>query len=251
MVWIKRLLVAVFAVATLAPQVANAAPGPAPIDTWSSRLDTIQEWLAQDSALASEFFDPGVRYRTPEMKSWVGNSVLIHSLEGFARRAPRLADGTVVMYNPEAEPVTPRWEKRHPRWAMRKFVRVAHENGLFAVLAPAKTLAAPDPRCSTFLECGYLRIPSDAFHLQAQKLECDLPVFTDFVSRAKALSVSPLIVQLTVGWDVPCVTAEVVRDAWRAALPWADGYALWGGATAALNAKGLEAMRLISQEVSV
>jgi hypothetical protein len=216
-----------------------------PVGTWSSRADTVQQWMAQDPAVASAFFDPGVRYRTAGMP-WIGNAVSIHTIDRFSIRAANLAPGKVVMYNPEAEPVTPRFEKRHPRWAMREFVRIAHANGLVAVLAPSKSLAGPDPRCIQFLDCGYLQIRADAFHLQAQKLECDLPVFTDFVRRAKAQAASPLVVQLTVGWDHPCVTPEAVRDAWRAALPYADGFSLWGSGVPALNAKGVEAMRLIA-----
>jgi hypothetical protein len=187
-----------------------------------------------------------MRYRSPELPPNMGNAALLNSIEGFARIARNLGRGAVVMYNPEAEPVTPLFEQRHPRWMMRRFVRIAHRHGLFAVLAPARSLAKPDPRCDDFLACDYLQIPADAFHLQAQKLECDLAAFRSFVAGAKARAASPMIVQLTVGWDDPCVTPEAVRDAWAAAVPYADGFALWGSEDAARNAKGLEALRLIA-----
>lgn len=228
--------------------------GPAaatPVGTWSSLSHTVEQWSDQDLAVTSMFFGPGVRYRMarkPRPGSELGNALSIHTLWGFATRAPRLRDGLVVMYNPEAESVTPRYEQTHPRWAMNKFVRIARANGLVAVLAPSRTLVGRDPECTVFLDCGYLRLQADAFHLQAQRLECDLPRFTDFVRGAKEQARAPLIVQLTVGWQVPCVTPEAVRDAWRAALPYADGFALWGSPDAALNAKGLEAMRLIAAE---
>lgn len=226
------------------------AASPSPIGTWSSQTDTVNRWADEDPDMTSAFFGPGVRYRIPGMKSWLGNAVMIWSLEGFATRAGRMTPGTVVAYNPEAETVTPWWERTHPRRAMGTFVGIAHAHGLFAVLAPARSLAGPDPKCTQFLDCRYLSIRADAFQLLAQRLECDLPMFTDFVSRAKALSVSPIIVQLTVGWSVPCVTPEIVRDAWRAALPWADGFALWGHADGVQNAKGLEVMRLIASETA-
>jgi hypothetical protein len=238
------LLVVAFLVALFV--AATGTTMASPIGTWSSRADTVRLWKADDATTTAAFFDPGVRYRMAGMEPGVGNALTIHSLAGFADRAPLLRDGMTVMLNLEAETVTPFFQQTHPRWMMRRFVRIAHANGLVAVLAPSRSLVGPDPGCTVFLECGYLEIAADAFHLQAQKLECDLPAFVDFVSRAKAQAASALIVQLTVGWLDPCVTPEAVRDAWQAALPYADGFALWGSADDEQNAKGLEAMRLIA-----
>lgn len=242
---LRRLLVLVpILLGLIGMGTANATP----VGTWSGHAASVQQWFAEDAALTETFFGPGIQYRMEPLRRGVGNGLIIHSLAGFKVRAPRLRDGLTVMYNPEAETVTPRWEQLHPRWAMTRFVNIARSNGLIAVLAPSRTLAKPDPKCSMLLDCGYLQIPADAFHLQAQRLECDLPAFTAFVSGAKARTRSPLIVQLTVGWVVPCVTPEAVRDAYFAALPYADGFCMWGHADPAQNAKGLEALRLISQQ---
>jgi hypothetical protein len=242
-----RFLTALLLLALLS--LARPASAQEPVGTWSSLSETVNRWSAEDPDLVSRFFGPGTRYRMLGTSRWLGNAVMLTSLEGFATRARNMFPGTVVAYNPEAEPVTPWWERTHPRKAMGRFVEIAHSHGLFAVLAPARSLAGPDPKCSQFLDCRYVSIRADAFQLLAQRLECDLPAFTDFVSRAKALARSPLIVQITVGWNVPCVTPEVVRDAWRAALPWADGFALWGHADPVQNAKALEVMRLIAMEM--
>ena len=141
-----------------------------------------------------------------------------------------------------APAVTPRWEQTHPRRAMRRFVRVAREHGLRAVLAPSRSLAGPDPLCDRFLRCGYLEIPADAFQPQSQKLQCDLDVFRPFVKSAGRRAASPLIVQLTVIWEDPCVTPKVVRNA--------CGRAALGGLVRVVarpgDPQGLEALRLIA-----
>jgi hypothetical protein len=238
-----RRLAAALVIAALPVLLDAPSAAASPIGTWSSLAETVALWTEADPEIADAF---GTRYVTEANPGGEGNALSIHSLRGFRDRAPRLVDGTVVMLNLEAEPVTPRRQQRRPRRTMRRFVRTAHANGLVAVLAPSRSLVKPDPRCDDFLACGYLEIRADAFHLQAQKLECDVSAFGAFVAGAKERAASPLIVQLTIGWDDPCVTAEVVRDAWAAAVPYADGFALWGSEDRSRNMLGLEALRLIA-----
>ena len=236
---VKTLLLTVGILALAGPATGS------PIGTWSGHAESVERWIAADPELAEQFFGPGIRYWTAEQPVGTGNAISVYTVDGFERRARRLDPGTIVMYNPEAEPVTPRFEQRHPRWMMRQFVRTAHAYGLFAVLAPSRTLAKPDPKCAVFAKCGYLEIAADAFHLQAQRLECDLPTFEAFVQAARARVRSPLVIQLTVGWTDPCVTPQTVRDAYLAALPYADGFALWGHGDPERNAMGLDVLRLI------
>lgn len=210
---------------------------------WSAPADAVAAWETADPALTERFFSPGKRYAVPHAGITGGNAVAYASVSRFDDVVGGLPRGSTVMYDPEPWAVTPRWEQTHPRRAMRRFVRVAREHGLRAVLAPSRSLAGPDPLCDRFLRCGYLEIPADAFQLQSQKLQCDLDVFRPFVKAAEARAASPLIVQLTVIWEDPCVTPKVVRNAWAAARPWADSYALWARPG---DPQGLEALRLIA-----
>jgi hypothetical protein len=210
---------------------------------WSAPADAVVAWEAADPALTERFFSPGKRYAVPHAGITGGNAVAYASVGRFVDVVGSVPRGSTVMYDPEPWGVTPRWEQTHPRRSMRRFVRVAREHDLRAVLAPSRTLAGPDPQCDRFLRCGYLEIPADGFQLQSQKLQCDLEAFRPFVKEADARAASPLIVQLTVIWEDPCVTPKVVRDAWSAARPWADSYALWARPG---DPQGLEALRLIA-----
>jgi hypothetical protein len=162
-------------------------------------------------------------------------------------QASRRPAGSWVMYDPERWDATPLREQRHPRRYMRLFVAEAHARGLFAILAPALGLPGPDLECSPneFLSCGYLQIPADIFLLQSQRLECDLEAFTRLVRGASRRSASPLYVELTVRWRHVCVTPQVVHDAWYAARPYADGFALWGTDTNRTERLGRRALDLI------
>ena len=221
----------------------GATPALGETGDWSAPADATGRWEVVDPELTARFYAPGTRYAIPHVGIVGGNAVLYPSVRRFVEVVATLRAGTTVMYDPEPWGNTPRWEQTHPRRSMRRFVRIAHEHGLRAVLAPARGLAGPDPLCRVFVRCGYLEIPADAFQLQAQKLECNLDRFRRFVENAERRSASPLIVQLTVAWNDPCVTPRAVRDAWSAARPWADSFALWSRWG---DPQGLESLRLIA-----
>jgi hypothetical protein len=226
-----------------------ALPGAASAEVWTSRADAVRSWRSIDPDVTNAFFGPESftfnKTTQPERHDFEGNAMLFASYRALVRTSPNaFPPGTLVAYDPEPAPTTPRREQYRPRRYMRDFVQLAHRRGLRAMLVPSRRLGNVDIRRCQFLQCGYLEIPADYFQLQSQRLQCDLPAFTRFVRGASRRSVSPLIVQMSVLWDGPCDRVPAVVAAHDAALPYADGFSLWGGPG---DTEGVEVLRRIAE----
>ncbi len=202
---------------------------PALAETWAGPVDAVGAWRVADLATAGSFFDQ------PDSMVVGSNVTRFESFAAF--EATQSISTKLVMYDIESWRRTPQIEQQYPKRYMRRFVLLAHQRGLVAILAPARNIVAPSLGCNgrlgetlteAFIRCGLAGVPADYLLLQSQRLECDLGSFTWFVQQARTQVQGRLLVELTVAWNSPCVTPDAVVNAWNAARPYADGFALWG-----------------------
>ena len=210
----RKLLLAALAVVAL--------PGVAQAEQWVMPTWGVESVQAHDPTLIPEVWAVDTAGLDGPWRMFKSFHVFSHT---------KLPVGTGVVYDNEPYGNTPRRELRHPRAYMKAFVQLAHERGLVAMLAPARTIAKYDRTCDVlaFTRCGYSRVRADYFLLQSQRLECDLARFGQFVQHATTAARSTLIVELTVAWADECVTVEQVLAAYDVGRGFTDHIALWSG----------------------
>jgi hypothetical protein len=206
--------------------VVAAAPASALAADWITPIDGAR-------ALTGPTFT--LRTRMPWSEVPGGNVFIYRDTSRFD--ASVLWNHALVMYDPEPWSVTPMWQQRHPVTSMQRFVEDARAAGDRPILAPARALvnveravcrrARSETVTDAFFRCGLASIPTDYYLLQAQKLECDLDRFSEFVEGARAAVAGSLLVELTATPFNECATPEAIAAAWQASTPYADGWGMW------------------------
>jgi hypothetical protein len=153
--------------------------------------------------------------------------------------ARRLPAGTrAVMYDPEAWAFTPVREQREPAKAAADAARLAHQDGLKLIVAPALNLttvqpkASQGPRWQQFLDlhlAAEMARAADVIDLQAQSLERSAATYAEFVRQAaaQARAVNPtvtVLAGLSTNPPGPVVSTRQLEAAVNGTRHLVDGY---------------------------
>jgi hypothetical protein len=159
----------------------------------------------------------------------------------MAARIP--PDVRAVMYDPEGWAATPIEERRDPVTYVHRFVSLAHDRGYFAIVTPHPNLvevpeasfarAAAETREDAYLRSRIAEESArhtDAFEIQAQRLQNDPDAYRDFVARtaAQARAANPGIVVLSGLSTHPgyAATPQMLHAAWMSVNDVVDGHYL-------------------------
>jgi hypothetical protein len=225
---------------------ALATRGPGPLSQrWVTTRGTISAIAAEDAEIANAVFG---RSAAIALGGWPG-STHGRSWGSQAQFAADVQAGAIpetvraVMYDPEAWEATPLPERQDPIRHIREFVRLAHQQGYFAIVTPHLGLVEVADgrfgrRQGETREEAYLRHGiaaeaarhADAYETQGQHLQRDPTRYREFVRRTaeQARAANPGIVMLSGLATHPGypATPEMLRASWEVVRDVVDGHYL-------------------------
>ena len=245
--WMMPVVVAavaaVVALALVPAALRHRLPDAPPLgQVWMATPNTVHLIQAGDEGVAQLFFGRTSSYvlgggwgsATPALAWASGVRFEIAVAQG---QIP--ADVHTVMYDPEAWPETPIWERRHPDEAMQLFAETAHEAGYRVVLTPHPSLVdvagatctqrSGESVAAAFLRCrimvGAARL-ADVVEIQAQYLESDPAAYRALVVAAadQARAANAEVVVLSGLSTRFAAGPQVLLDAWDSVSDVVDGH---------------------------
>jgi hypothetical protein len=153
----------------------------------------------------------------------------------FKDAVTTIPHGSTVMYDIEGGTwqFTPDQEQANPYFYMGRFVDLAHEHGLKAILAPG--IAYRDRAA---------RIPTDIFIAQVQGI-LNPTLYGKTVCAIAQLQAGKVYAELTANGEEGHTARGLYRQ-YKAGLKCADGFALWGATDAANLAVASRFLSLVS-----
>ncbi|HEV2377493.1 MAG TPA: hypothetical protein VGS19_35670 [Streptosporangiaceae bacterium] len=231
--------------AATTPAVARPLPGDRPHElTWILTRYALGQLVADPAVRAGlsrshvyQLLQPGEKPLAWATSTPVVDLTATSELTQAVSRQQLPSGAGAVLYDPEAWPFTPAYEQRNPVAAADRAKAVAQSHGLLLIAAPALDLVTVHkggrgPDWQRFLHLhliGAMASNVNVIELQAQSLERDAGVYTQFVRQAvaQARAVDPQV-QVFAGLSTnpsgaPVTSGQLV-DAIKATERMVNGY---------------------------